>query len=343
MNMPPLLSSLAYDPVLSNVKLIAEAWDAGGMYQVGSFPAHHRWAEWNGKYRDTMRSYLKGDAWLANDAVWRIVGSGDMYGGFFTEYNNNYAGYNSCVNFLTCHDGFTLYDLYSYNTKHNENNGWNNTDGSDDNRSWNCGAEGETDNQDVLRLRYRMIRNACAVLMCSRGTPMFLAGDEFGNTQYGNNNGYCQDNEISWLDWSLLDKNRDLFEFFKYMIAFRKKHPVISRKLPDAVCGMETMRTYDVDGNKINLPGDAKTFAVSFAGYDRTKGSDDIVYLVLNINWTDVEITLPPLKNGSWYLCVNTWGDGGGRYCYEDGQQTRIDSHFIMRPRSVAVFVGRQF
>ena len=127
------------------------------------------------------------------------------------------------------------------------------------------------------------------------------------------------------------------------MIAFRKKHPVISRKLPDAVCGMETMRTYDVDGNKINLPGDAKTFAVSFAGYDRTKGSDDIVYLVLNINWTDVEITLPPLKNGSWYLCVNTWGDGGGRYCYEEGQQTRIDSHFIMRPRSVAVFVGRQF
>lgn len=149
---------------------------------------------------------LEGDAWLANDAMWRIVGSGDMYGGFFSDYKGNYAGYNSCVNFLTCHDGFTMYDLYSYNTKHNESNGWNNTDGSDDNRSWNCGVEGETDNEEVLKLRYRMIRNACAVLMCSRGTPMFLAGDEFGNTQYGNNNGYCQDNEISWLDWSMLEK-----------------------------------------------------------------------------------------------------------------------------------------
>lgn len=343
MNRPPLLSSLAFDPVLSNVKLIAEAWDAGGMYQVGSFPAHQRWAEWNGKYRDTMRSYLKGDAWLANDALWRIVGSGDMYGGFFSDYKGNYAGYNSCVNFLTCHDGFTLYDLYSYNTKHNESNGWNNTDGSDDNRSWNCGVEGETDNQEVLILRYRMIRNACAVLMCSRGTPMFLAGDEFGNTQYGNNNGYCQDNEISWLDWSYLDKNRDLFEFFKFMIAFRKEHTVISRNLPDAVCGMKSMCSYDVDGNRINLPGDTKTITVSFAGYDKKKGKDDIVYVVLNIFWEDVEITLPSLTTDSWYLAVNTYGDGDGRYFYREGERTRIDSKFIMRPRSVAVFTVREF
>ena len=343
MNMPPLLSSLAFDPVLSNVKLIAEAWDAGGMYQVGSFPAHHRWAEWNGKYRDTMRSYLKGDAWLANDAMWRIVGSGDMYGGFFSDYKGNYAGYNSCVNFLTCHDGFTLYDLYSYNTKHNEGNGWDNTDGSDDNRSWNCGAEGDTDDPEVLKLRFRMIRNACTVLLCSRGTPMFLAGDEFGNTQYGNNNGYCQDNEISWLDWNMLEKNRNLFEFFKFMIAFRKKHIVISRKLPDAVCGMEPIRAYDIDGNKINLPGDSKTISVGFAGYDRQKGRDDIVYITLNTYWKDVEIMLPPLKKGSWYLCVNTYGDGAGRYVYHEGEETRIDGQFIMRPRSVAVFTVREF
>ncbi len=174
MNNPPLLRSLAYDPLLRNVKLIAEAWDAGGLYQVGNFPASKRWAEWNGQYRDTMRGYLKGDFWEANSAAWRICGSGDLYGGYYSEGNNNYAGYNSCINFLTCHDGFTLYDLYSYNNKHNEANGWDNTDGANDNRSWNCGMEGDTNDPEVLKLRYRMIRNACAILMCSRGTPMFF-------------------------------------------------------------------------------------------------------------------------------------------------------------------------
>ena len=179
MNNPPLLRSLAYDPLLRNVKLIAEAWDAGGLYQVGNFPASKRWAEWNGQYRDTMRGYLKGDFWEANSAAWRICGSGDLYGGYYSEGNNNYAGYNSCINFLTCHDGFTLYDLYSYNNKHNEANGWDNADGANDNRSWNCGMEGDTNDPEVLKLRYRMIRNACAILMCSRGTPMFFSGDEF--------------------------------------------------------------------------------------------------------------------------------------------------------------------
>ena len=169
-------------------------------------------AEWNGQYRDTMRGYLKGDFWEANSAAWRICGSGDLYGGYYSDGNSNYAGYNSCINFLTCHDGFTMYDLYSYNNKHNEANGWNNTDGANDNRSWNCGMEGDTKDPEVLKLRYRMIRNACAILMCSRGTPMFFSGDEFGNTKFGNNNSYCQDNEISWIDWSLLEKNKDLFE-----------------------------------------------------------------------------------------------------------------------------------
>lgn len=213
MNNPPLLRTLASDPLLRNVKLIAEAWDAGGMYQVGSFPASGRWAEWNGRYRDSLRSFLKGDCWSSWDAAWSISGSGDLYGMYKDSQGSNYAGYNSSVNFLTCHDGFTLYDLYSYNEKHNENNGWDNTDGANDNRSWNCGAEGETNDPEVLKLRYRMIRNACAVLLCSRGTPMFLAGDEFGNTKYGNNNSYCQDNEISWLDWTLLEKTKICLNF----------------------------------------------------------------------------------------------------------------------------------
>ena len=344
MNNPPLLESLANDPVLSNVKLIAEAWDAGGLYQVGSFPAGRRWAEWNGKYRDTMRGYLKGENWEAWNAAWRICGSGDMYGGLTVNDNRDYVGYNSSINFFTCHDGFTLYDLYSYNDKHNENNGWNNTDGANDNRSWNCGAEGDTSDPEVLKLRYRMIRNACALLMCSRGTPMFLAGDEFGNTQHGNNNSYCQDNEISWLDWTCLEKNRDLFEFFKFMIAYRHKHAVIRKKLPNAVCGMEPIHAHDVRAENTNLPDGTRTFAVSFAGYDKKKGEDDLVYIALNTYWEDVEITLPDLhKRGSWYLSVNTYGDGEGRYCYPEGQEIRIDGSFVMRPRSVAVFTGKTF
>lgn len=342
LNNPPLLEALANDPVLSNVKLIAEAWDAGGMYQVGSFPASRRWAEWNGRYRDSLRGFLKGDCWNAWDAAWSIAGSGDLYGGYPSEYKGEYAGYNSCVNFLTCHDGFTLYDLYAYNEKHNEMNGWNNTDGSNDNRSWNCGIEGETDNQDVLNLRYRMIRNAFAVLMCSRGTPMFLAGDEFGNTQYGNNNCYCQDNEYSWLDWNYLNKNRDLFEFCKFMIDFRHRHRIIREKLPDAVCGMEPLLAHGVYAEDVNIPRDARTFSISFAGYDREKGRDDMVYVSVNTYWEDVEITLPQIK-GRWYLNVNTYGDGNGRYCYPEHEQRRIDGSFVLRPRSVAVFTAREY
>lgn len=344
MNNPPLLRTLADDSILSNVKLIAEAWDAGGLYQVGSFPASGRWAEWNGRYRDSLRSYLKGDSWNAWDAAWSISGSGDLYGGYYDNTHSNYAGYNSCVNFLTCHDGFTLYDLYAYNDKHNEANGWNNTDGANDNRSWNCGAEGETDDPEVLSLRRRMIRNACAVLMCSRGTPMFLAGDEFGNTKFGNNNSYCQDNITSWLDWRMLEKNKDLFEFFKFMIAFRQKHPVIHKQLPASVCGMDSIHTHNLNAEETDIPRDARTFCVSFAGYDKAKGKDDLIYVAVNTFWEDVTITLPNLhRRGAWHLSVNTYGDGNGHYCYPEGQEVRIDRSFVMRPRSVAVFTGRDY
>ena len=179
MSRPPLLESLAYDPILYGVDLIAEAWDAGGLYQVGSFPSWNRWAEWNGKYRDDIRSFLKGDDGYIGAAASRILGSPDLY-------PPEKRGKDVSVNFITCHDGFTLYDLYAYNEKHNWDNGWNNTDGANDNRSWNCGEEGETNNPGILALRFKMIKNACAVLLSSRGTPMFFAGDEFGNTQFGN-------------------------------------------------------------------------------------------------------------------------------------------------------------
>ena len=183
MNKPPLLQAMAFDPILGDVKLIAEAWDAGGLYQVGSFPSWNRWAEWNGRYRDDMRRYLKGDQGFAHAAALRMIGSRDMYA--------DPGRKDASVNFITCHDGFTLWDLYSYNAKHNEKNGWNNTDGANDNNSWNCGAEGDTGDPGINALRRRMCRNAFALLMCSRGTPMFLAGDEFFNTQFGNNNAYC--------------------------------------------------------------------------------------------------------------------------------------------------------
>ena len=344
MNNPPLLRTLASDPLLRNVKLIAEAWDAGGMYQVGSFPASGRWAEWNGRYRDSLRGFLKGDCWQAWDAAWSISGSGDLYGGYYDNPKGNYAGYNSCVNFLTCHDGFTMYDLYAYNDKHNEMNGWDNTDGANDNRSWNCGAEGETDDPEVLKLRYRMIRNACAVLLCSRGTPMFLAGDEFGNTKFGNNTSYCQDNEVSWLDWKLLEKNKDLFEFFKFMIAYRKEHLVIRKKLPNAVCGMDPLHTHNTNAEDVTIPRDARTFTVSFAGYDKDKGRDDLVCICVNTYWEDVTVTLPDLhQRGAWYLSVNTYGDGQGRYFYPQGQETRITGQFVMRPRTVCIFTGRSY
>ena len=230
MDKPPLLQTLAFDPILGDVKLIAEAWDAGGLYQVGNFPSWKRWSEWNGKYRDDLRDFLKGGYWKAPEAALRISGSSDLYNPFE-------RGTNASINFITCHDGFSLYDLYSYNHKHNEANGWNNTDGSDDNRSWNCGAEGDTKDPLILKLRYRMIKNAFAVLICSRGTPMFLSGDEFCDTRFGNNNPYCQDNLTSWLDWKLLDTHRDIFEFCKYMIHFRRNHPAIRKSIAQSHCG----------------------------------------------------------------------------------------------------------
>jgi len=215
---PPLLESLAYDPVLAKAKLIAEAWDAGGLYQVGSFPAYGKWAEWNGKYRDVVRKFLKGDPGQVGEIAQRIQGSPDLY---------STRGPAASVNFITCHDGFTLRDLFSYNGKHNDANGEHNADGSNDNYSWNCGHEGPTTDPGVEALRLRMMKNAFCILMLSRGIPMFVMGDEFGRTQGGNNNAYCQDSHLSWVDWSLLGDNTELYRFVRKAIHFRKAHPVL--------------------------------------------------------------------------------------------------------------------
>ena len=332
MSKPPLLQSLAFDPILGNVKLIAEAWDAGGLYQVGSFPSWSRWAEWNGRYRDDMRNFLKGDFGMWEVAARRITGSQDIY-------NPEWRGNNASVNFLTCHDGFTLWDLYSYNEKHNEANGWGNTDRCDDNRSWNCGAEGDTADEGILTLRRRLAMNAFAVLMCSRGTPMFFSGDEFLNSQFGNNNAYCQDNEISWLDWKDLEKNRAHFEFCKYMAAFRKAHPVLRKFAGNSWCGFPEIQVMGADA-------ETKVLRVIYAGRievdDRGNGHDDIVCLTVNVFWEDQEFWLPSLQGGKvWYVAADT----SGRYLphYIPGQQgmNRLPENKVtVGARSVCIFVA---
>lgn len=332
LSQPPLLRSLAFDSILGNVKLIAEAWDAGGLYQVGSFPSWKRWAEWNGRYRDDMRRFLKGDDFLARTAAARITGSPDLY-------DPAYRGGNASINFLTCHDGFTLYDLYSYNQKHNEANGWGNTDGADDNNSWNCGVEGETDDPAILALRKRLMKNACAVLLCSRGTPMFLSGDEFADTRYGNNNPYCQDNLISWLDWSLLKKNKDLFDFFQYMIRFRKDHPVIRKDLEPSYLGIPAMSTHGLTPDETNFSGDSHVVCVRFAGYNESTQKEDLVYLAVNSGWFPVTLTLPELpEHYKWKVAVNT-GDPKCQFFHKDSMPT-VESKIFLGERSVIIFVA---
>lgn len=332
LSQPPLLRSLAFDSILGNVKLIAEAWDAGGLYQVGSFPSWKRWAEWNGRYRDDMRRFLKGDDFLAQTAAARITGSPDLY-------DPAYRGGNASINFLTCHDGFTLYDLYSYNQKHNEANGWGNTDGADDNNSWNCGVEGETDNPAILALRKRLMKNACAILLCSRGTPMFLSGDEFADTRYGNNNPYCQDNLISWLDWSLLKKNKDLFDFFQYMIRFRKDHPVIRKDLEPSYLGVPAMSTHGLTPDETNFSGDSHVVCVRFAGYNEATQKEDLVYLAVNSGWFPVTLTLPELpEHYKWKVAVNT-GDPKCQFFHKNSMPT-VESKIFLGERSVIIFVA---
>ena len=332
LSQPPLLRSLAFDSILGNVKLIAEAWDAGGLYQVGSFPSWKRWAEWNGRYRDDMRRFLKGDDFLAQTAAARITGSPDLY-------DPAYRGGNASINFLTCHDGFTLYDLYSYNQKHNEANGWGNTDGADDNNSWNCGVEGETNDSAVLVLRKRLMKNACAVLLCSRGTPMFLSGDEFADTRYGNNNPYCQDNLISWLDWSLLKKNKDLFDFFQYMIQFRKDHPAIRKDLEPSYLGIPAMSTHGLTPDETNFSGDSHVVCVRFAGYNEATQKEDLVYLAVNSGWFPVTLTLPELpEHYKWKVAVNT-GDPKCQFFHKNSMPT-VESKIFLGERSVIIFVA---
>ncbi|MFD6984562.1 glycogen debranching protein, partial [Streptomyces sp. NPDC059956] len=332
---PPLLELLAYDPVLRHTKLIAEAWDAGGLYEVGNFPAYGRWAEWNGKYRDTVRSFLKGDPGVTGELATRLAGSPDLYSS---------RGTSASVNFLTAHDGFSLADLVSYNDKHNEANGEGNNDGGNDNASWNCGAEGPTDDPEVAALRLRQMKNALAILFTSQGIPMLLSGDEVARTQQGNNNTYCQDNELSWFDWSQVDENSELLRFTREMIAFRKHHRELrstshpTGQLRDSL-GLPDISWHGERAWQPDWSAESRLLAVARCG----TGDDDVVYAAMNSHWEAHDLELPALPGGrSWHLFADT----GAEAPYDirtPGAELELENagKYLIGPRSVVILVGR--
>lgn len=339
---PPLIEALAHDPILANCKLIAEAWDAGGLYQVGTFPAYNRWAEWNGKYRDAVRKFIKGNEGMLAEIAQRIMGSPDMY---------HDRGRDASINFITCHDGFTLNDLVSYNEKHNWANGEGNRDGANDNYSWNCGAEGLTDDPEIIELRRRQMKNAIAILMVSHGIPMILQGDEVAHTKFGNNNTYCHDNELNWFNWHNLSDNRDMHRFFKHCIAFRKSHPILRGKSylgngEYAGNGYVEVSWHGVKAWDADWSYHSRELAFMIQGKqeDGGKAIDDFIYVAMNMYWEGLWFELPQLpRRYKWRVFINT-GMPSPEDIHEPGFEIppRRQKEFLVGPRSVVVLVGKK-
>ena len=331
---PPLLESIACDEVLGKTLLIAEAWDAGGLYQVGTFPAYGRWSEWNGMYRDCLRRFIKGEAERLPELILRIRGSDDLY---------RQRGPTASINFVTCHDGFTLYDLVSYNEKHNWDNGEENRDGTNDNASWNCGAEGSTDDPEIIALRMRQMKNMLTVLLTSRGIPMLLSGDEFANTQYGNNNAYCQDNEISWLDWNQLERYRDLYDYVRRLIAFRKAHPVLRADGYDFShngTGYPELSFHGTQAWNLDEHSPGLSFAYMYAE-DHVRyctERDAFIYVAVNAYWETQHYGLPILPEGfQWGLAFESHDVSTD---VNDERPLEDQSGIVLGPRSAAVLIG---
>ena len=321
------------DPILANVKLIAEAWDAAGLYQVGSFVGDS-WKEWNGRFRDDIRAFLKGDNGTVRSLAFRLTGSPDVYQQEEREAEQS-------INFVTCHDGFTLNDLVSFNGKHNEANGEGNRDGADSNVSWNCGVEGVTTDPEVERLRNRQVKNFLTLTLLGIGTPMLLMGDEVRRTQGGNNNAYCQNNEISWFDWNLVEKHADVHRFVKALIAFR-----MNRDLPIERLDMtlnELLREQPIQwyGVKLNAPdwGDqSHTLAatVPLLGYQL------LLHLIINAYWEPLEFEIPALEGQeSWRRCVDTYLNPPDDICRWADAQSVQGSTCRVQPRSVVILLAR--
>ncbi|HPZ10124.1 MAG TPA: glycogen debranching protein GlgX [Candidatus Eremiobacteraeota bacterium] len=335
-----ILNDIQKDPLLSGVKLIAEGWDAGGLYKVGEFP--EEWAEWNGKYRDHIRAFLKGDSGLAGTMATRISGSSDLY-------QRGGRTPNHSINFITCHDGFTMRDLVSYNWKHNEENGEENRDGTDTNLSWNCGVEGETDNFQINKLRIRQVKNFVTVLMLSQGTPMILSGDEMFKTHKGNNNPYCQDNELNWLDWKELKKHKEIFRFFKEVIAFRKAHPALRRKdfftgLEHNKDGISDITWHGIKPYRPDWSYESRSIAFMIDGRKEETGyheDDNCIYAAVNAYWKPLEFELPyPGKEKFWYRVIDT-ALVSPKDILPQGKEVKIrKTSYKVQGRSVVVFIS---
>jgi glycogen operon protein len=339
-NSASFFDAISQDPVLNHIKIIAEPWDLG-TYQAGNFPID--WSEWNGKFRDTVRRFGKGDSGQIRDMGWRLTGSADLYG------EDGRSPYNS-VNFITCHDGFTLNDLVSYNEKHNEANGEENRDGTNDNLSWNCGAEGETVDPAIRNLRTQLIKNHLCTLVFSSGTPMVLGGDEFRRSQRGNNNAYCQDNEISWFDWTLAEKNGDILAFFRKAIAFTRRFPILQRR--------KFLRGVDLDANGIaditwfgtnNRRPDwddpeLRTLCYQLDGSEEGSDRGDYqLFFILNADYRKQSVELPHAPEGKiWYRVIDTSLESGKDFL-EPGAEVPIDpaNSYPAAPRSTVVLLGR--
>ncbi|MDP1663514.1 MAG: glycogen debranching protein GlgX [Methylobacter sp.] len=333
---PPLPWRIEFSHALNEVPMIAEAWDASGLYDVGSFPGL-RWAEWNGRYRDVIRRFVRGDPGLIGQAASCIAGSSDLYA------DEGRLPLHS-INFISCHDGFTLHDLVSYNGKHNEANGEDNRDGCDNNLSWNCGAEGETDNEEVLTLRRRQAKNLMSILLLSQGVPMLLSGDEVLHTQRGNNNAYCQDNELSWFDWSLVEKNRDMLRFVRELIALRRRHPNLNRRefLSGEQVGGRGLPDITWHGYRLDEPlwfdFSAQYLAYTLAG--QAEDEEDL-YVILNMSERTVEALLPEIPGRLWHLALDTSRTEPDDIMPRNRQKAHENSSYRISGRTVAVFEAR--
>ncbi len=336
---PPLLERIAENPVLRNTKIIAEAWDAGGAYQVGRFPG--RWAEWNGHFRDDIRRFWRGDPGMVPGLATRLTGSSDLF------QTSGRAPYHS-VNFVTCHDGFTLNDVVSYSRKHNLANGENNLDGTDDNLSCNYGVEGETVNRTINQHRTRQIKNFLASLMLAQGVPMLLGGDEFRRTQQGNNNAYCQDNDVSWFNWDLLSTHEEIFRFTRELITLRKKHPSLRRShffsgADHDRDGIPDIRWYTGAGRQPDWSTAGSSLACLISGRKEETGAqqdDSDFYLIFNAAPAPLTFSLPrPTSGKSWWRSVDT-AQPSPQDILPAGKETRAGKKYPAQSRSVVVLIS---
>ena len=338
---PPLLEVLAYDPLLAQTKLIAEAWDAAGLYQVGSFPAYGRWAEWNDRFRDDLRRFVKGDGGLVGAIAARIQGSPDIYGD---------RGPRASVNFVTAHDGFTLHDLVSYNHKHNLANGEGNRDGADQNFSWNCGGEGDTEDEVVSGLRQRQMKNFLSILMISQGVPMLLMGDEIAHSKGGNNNSYCHDSALNWVDWRRLDEAGSLFRFLRNLIAFRKAHPALRRRAyfqhRDVVgSGYPDVSFHGTTLCQPDWSWESRQLGVLLCGEHVANDgeADDMIYIMMNAHWETAWFQLPALaRNQQWRVAFNTMlSPPEDSHAPGDEPALSVQDEIMLGARTVVILVGR--